>query len=174
MKKLIFIPFVIFFTISCQDKNANEELEKLKIKAELTEQNKDLIRNFYKEWNNRNTDKILEFHTPDARYHHPSVGSDPILFEQAIEQMKMLWDAFPDITIDVEELFAEESKVAVRFIGRGTHTKDFGGIPATGVMTEASAMEIFHIKDGKIEDVWEISDRLGLMQQLGMELQIKD
>jgi len=173
MKKLILIPLVLFFIISCQDKKANEEPEKLKIKAELTEQNKALIRDFYEGWNNRNTNVMLELHAPNAKYHHPSVGSEPILFEEAIEQMKMLWDVFPDITIDIEDLFAEENKVVVRFIGRGTHTKDFGGIPVTGIMTEASGMEIYHIKDSKIAEVWEISDRLGLMQQLGMELQMK-
>jgi predicted ester cyclase len=40
--------------------------------------------------------------------------------------------------------------------------------------TEAGAIDIFHIVDGKIVEVWEISDRLGLMQQLGMELKPKE
>ena len=173
MKKLILIPLVLFFIISCQDKHSIAELEELKLKAEVTEQNIVMIRDFYEDWNNRNTDVMLELHAPNAKYHHPSVGSEPILYEEAIEQMKFLWDAFPDITLDIEDLFAEENKVVVRFIGRGTHAKDFGGIPATGIMTEASGMEIFHIKDSKIVEVWEISDRLGLMQQLGMELQMK-
>lgn len=173
MKKFLFIPFFLFFIISCQDKHAIAELEELKLKAELTEQNKALIRDLYEEWNNRNIDVLIEMHAPNAKYHHPSVGSEPILFEEAMEQIKMLWDAFPDITIDIEDLFAEENKVVARFIGRGTHQKDFGGIPATGVMTEAAAIEMFHIKDSKIVEVWEISDVLGIMQQLGMELQIK-
>jgi steroid delta-isomerase-like uncharacterized protein len=174
MKQLILIPLVLIFIISCQDKKANEELENLKTKSELTEQNKALIRDLYEEWNNRNADVLLELHAPNAKYHHPSVGSEPILFEEAIEQMKMIWDAFPDITIDIEDLFAEGNKVIVRFIARATHTKDFGGIPATGIMTEVSAMEMFHIKDNRIVEVWEISDRLGLMQQLGMELKLME
>jgi len=40
--------------------------------------------------------------------------------------------------------------------------------------TEADAMEIFHIEKGKIIEAWEISDRLGLMMQLGMELRPKE
>ena len=172
MKKLILIPLVLIFILSCQDKEANEELENLKTKVELTEQNKALIRDLYEEWNNRNADVMLKLHAPNAKYHQPSVGSEPILFDEAIEQMKMIWDSFPDITIDIEDLFAEGNKVIVRFIARATHTKDFGGIPATGIMTEVSAMEMFHIKDNRIVEVWEISDRLGLMQQLGMELKL--
>jgi len=173
MKKLILIPLVLFFLISCQDKEELANYEDLKLQAELTEQNKILINDFINAWNSRNTEKMIQMHTSGAKYHHPTIGSSPILYEDAIEQMKMLWEAFPDIEVDIKDLFAEENRAVIRFIGRGTHMKDFGGIPATEVMTEASAMEIFHIKDGKIEEVWEISDRLGLMQQLGMELQMK-
>ena len=85
----------------------------------------------------------------------------------------MYWKTFPDLTLTIEDLIAEGDKVVVRFIGRGTHLGDLGSIPATGLETEAGAIEIFHIKDGKIVEVWEISDALGLMQQLGMELQPK-
>jgi len=42
------------------------------------------------------------------------------------------------------------------------------------VKTEAGGIEIYHFKDGKIVEVWEISDALGLMQQLGMELKPKE
>jgi len=40
--------------------------------------------------------------------------------------------------------------------------------------TELGAIEIYHIVDGKIVEIWEISDRLSLMQQLGMELKPKE
>ena len=86
----------------------------------------------------------------------------------------MYWQAFPDLTLTVEDIIAEGDKVVVRFIGRGTHKGDLGGIPATGAKTEAGAIEIFHIVDGKIVEVWEISDRLGILQQLGMELKPKE
>ncbi len=86
----------------------------------------------------------------------------------------MLWQAFPDLTVIIEDLFAEGDKVVVRFIGRGIHQGNFGGIPATGIKAEALAIEIFHIRDGKIVEAWEISDRLGLMQRLGMELKPKE
>ncbi len=177
MKKLLIVfPLVILlcFSFGCQNKEAMSELEKFKVQAEVKKQNQVLIRNFFEEWNNRNTDILNELYVPNAKYHHPSIGSTPISFEEAIEMIKMFWQAFPDLTVTIEDLFADGDKVVVRFIGRGTHQRDLGGIPATGLKTEASAIEIFQIVDGKIVEAWEISDRLGLMQQLGMELKLKE
>ncbi len=172
---IVFPLFILLcFSFGCQDKEAMSELEKFKVQAEIEEQNKVLIRHFFEEWNNRNINILNELYSPNAKYHHPSIGSEPISFEKAMEMIEMFWQAFPDLTITIEDIFAKGNKVVVRFIGRGTHQGDLGGIPATGIKTEASAIELFHIVDGKIVEAWEISDRLGLMQQLGMKLKPKD
>ena len=176
MKKLCMIlPLVLIlcFMVGCQDKEAMAELEEFRAQAEIEKQNKELIHNLYEQWHNRNIDALTEMHASNAKYNHPSAGA-PIPFEKALEAMQMYWQAFPDLTLTVEDIIAEGDKVVVRFIGRGTHQGDLGGIPAKGVKTEASGMEIYHFKDGKIGEVWEISDALGLMQQLGMELKPKE
>jgi steroid delta-isomerase-like uncharacterized protein len=160
--------------VGCQDKEAMAELEEFKAQAAVEEQNKELIRNLYEQWHSRNIDALTEMHAPNAKYNHPSAGATPIPFEKALDAMQMYWQAFPDLTLTVEDIIAEGDKVVVRFIGRGTHQGDLGGIPAKGVKTEASGIEIYHFKDGKIIEVWEISDALGLMQQLGMELRPKE
>jgi len=173
MKKLCMIlplALIICIMVGCQDKEAVAELEEFQAQASVEEQNKEIISNFFKEWNNRNIDILYEMCAPEATYFHPSVGTAPISFEKAFEGIKMFWQAFPDLTVTIEDLIAEEDKDVVRFIGRGTHQEDLGGIPATGNKTEACAIEIFRIKETKIVEAWEISDRLGLMQQLGMEL----
>jgi len=40
--------------------------------------------------------------------------------------------------------------------------------------TRKSGHRSFPFEDGKIVEVWEISDTLGLMMQLGMELKLKE
>jgi len=177
MKKLLMVsPFVILlcFTFGCQDKEAMAELKEFRAQAEVEEQNKELIRNLFKEWNNRNIDILNELYAPNAKFYHPSAGTTPISFEKAIEMIKMNWQAFPDLTLTIEDLIADGGKVVVRFIGRGTHQGDLGSISATGIKCEAGAIEICRIEDGKIGEVWEISDTLGLMIQLGMELRPKE
>ncbi|MGB6867660.1 MAG: ester cyclase [Candidatus Aminicenantaceae bacterium] len=177
MKKLFMVlplALILCLVVGCQDKEAMAELEEFKAQAAVEEQNKVLIRNLYEQWHSRNIDALTEMHAPNAKYHHPSAGATPIPIEKALEAMQMYWQAFPDLTLTVEDIIAEGDKVVVRFIGRGTHQGDLGGIPAKGLKTEASGMEIYHFKDGKIVEVWEISDALGLMQQLGMELKPKE
>ncbi|MDH5743004.1 MAG: hypothetical protein OEZ52_05645, partial [Candidatus Aminicenantes bacterium] len=69
MKKLLMVsPFVILlcFTFGCQDKEAMAELKEFRAQAEVEEQNKELIRNLFKEWNNRNIDILNELYAPNA------------------------------------------------------------------------------------------------------------
>ncbi|MFC2169937.1 ester cyclase [Acidobacteriota bacterium] len=65
-------------------------------------------------------------------------------------------------------------KVSGWYIFTGTHSGELAGIPAAGNKVEASALTIFRFEDGKIIEIREQPDLLGLMQQLGMELKPKE
>jgi len=145
----------------------------MKARAEVEAKNKKLIRNLYKEWNKRNIVAMKELYAPDAKLYHASEKTTPMNIGKAMEMIKASWQAFPDLTISIKDVIAEGDKVAVRFIGQGTNTGKLGGMPATGNRCIAGAVEIFRIKGGKIVESWELSDQLGLMQQLGMELKTK-
>jgi predicted ester cyclase len=58
--------------------------------------------------------------------------------------------------------------VAVRFTTRGVHKGDFMGLPATGKSITITGIEIFHIENGKIAEIWGEANLFGLMQQLGI------
>jgi steroid delta-isomerase-like uncharacterized protein len=177
MKKLCMIlplALILCFMVGCQYKEAMAELEAMKAQAEIEDQNKALISNFFEQWHSRNIENMSKLFAPNAKYNHPSRGATPFPFGEALEGIEGFWKVFPDLTVTIEDVIADGDKVVVRFIGRGTHQRDLGGIPATGMKTEAGAIDIFHIVDGKIVEVWEISDRLGLMQQLGMKLKPKE
>ncbi len=173
MKNSVIILLVMYLFSGCQNKKTNDELEMLKMKEKLTELNKDVVRGFYDAWNKRDTLALQKFYSSSSKYHNPAAGPQPILFEDAIKQIKMLWVAFPDLSIEIKDLFAENDKVFVRFDSRGTQKQDFGGIPARGAVANVGAMQVFLIKDNKIAETWEISDRLGLFLQLGLELHMK-
>ncbi|MGB6867590.1 MAG: ester cyclase, partial [Candidatus Aminicenantaceae bacterium] len=81
---------------------------------------------------------------------------------------------FPDFNLSIEELFAVEDRVIVRYILRGTHKGDWHGIPATGNKFEISSTFIIRIENGKIVEEREDFDQLGFLQQLGMELKPKE
>lgn len=175
MKKLLVIlPLVLCFMISCQDKEAMAELEELKAQKELEEQNKALVRNFFKEINNRNNQIFEELCAADYEWYLPSATPYPMSREEELESIKTIWQGFPDINWTIEEMIAKVDIVTIRFLTTGTHKEEWNGIPASGIKFETGGIGIIHIENGKIVEIREDVDLLGMMQQLGMELQLKD
>ena len=177
MKKLLMvIPLVIllFFTFGCQGKEAIAELEAMKAQAEVEAQNKALMRKSFEEWNKGNSEFFMEATTPDYVIYSPSGNPNPISREETVENVKVFWKGFPDISFNIEELIAVGDKIIVRFIARGTHEGEFMAIPATGNKIEFSGIIISRIENGKFVEEWEEMDMLGMMMQLGMELKPKE
>lgn len=80
---------------------------------------------------------------------------------------EILFSAFPDIQVKVEDIFAAGDKVAVRLRISGTHAGEFLGVQPTGKRVEYESTEIYRIADGKIAEEWICSDTLTLMAQIG-------
>lgn len=57
-------------------------------------------------------------------------------------------------TLHNEDMLAEDDKVAVRWILRGTNTGGMFGAPPTNQMTTEEAIVVFRIKEGKVTDRW--------------------
>lgn len=76
--------------------------------------------------------------------------------------------AFPDADGGVDQVVVEGNKVAVRFVGTGTHQGDLFGIPPTGKPIKSTGINIFRIEAGKIVEHWNNADDLGVLQQLGV------
>jgi steroid delta-isomerase-like uncharacterized protein len=177
MKKLLVIlPFVLilYFMVGCQDKEAMAELEEFKAQTALEEQNGEIVKRLYEEYNKGNIEIFKDLYAPDYGFYSPSNSPKPRSREETIESAKMIFRAFPDSVWNIEELLAGGDRVIVRFVYRGTHQEEFMGIPPTGNKIEVSGIIIIRIKNGKILEEWEDADSLGFMQQLGMELKPKD
>lgn len=83
------------------------------------------------------------------------------------EHAKLLFSAFPDIQVGIEDMFAADDRVAVRLRISGTHAGEFLGIQPTGKKIRYESTEIYRITDGKIAEEWICSDMLTLMAQIG-------
>ena len=57
--------------------------------------------------------------------------------------------------------------VVLRATNHAYHSGDFQGISPTGRRISFGQIAIYRMVDGKISEVWEEADLLGLMQQLG-------
>ena len=157
----------------CKDKEAQAALAEMKAQAELEARNIELIKTILAELSKGNFGIMQELYAPDSAYYFPSNIAKPISREDEIAQSNMFHAAFPDLTMEISDIFAVKDRVILRAAARGTHQAELMGIPATGNKVEFSALIIFRIKDGKVAEEVEEADMLGLFQQLGMELKPK-
>ncbi len=168
------LALVLCFMVDCEDRASLVELEKFQAQADVEEQNKALVKNNFEAWNKGDFEAFKETVAPEQVWYNPSRSTTPMSLEETIEFGKMQLNAFPDLTFSLEEMIAEGDKVIYMFIMRGTHEGEYQGIPATGNKIESSGIVISRIENGKIVEVREDGDMLGLFQQLGMELKPKE
>ena len=86
---------------------------------------------------------------------------------RVLEFARRIRDAFPDTKLNVEDCFAAEDKVAVRWTAIGTHIGDGLGIAPTGKTVQITGMTIARFENGKIVEGWDNWDRLGMLEQIG-------
>jgi len=129
------------------------------------EDNKAAVLRFYEEViNGTDLDVIDELLTPDGVDH--TFGSQGA--EEAKQFFGMLYQAFPDLLVEVNDVIAEGDLVAARVTYSGTHEGEFVGIPGTGRQTQTSGVDFFRMQDGKQAEHWGGPDMASLLQQLGV------
>jgi steroid delta-isomerase-like uncharacterized protein len=129
------------------------------------EDNKALVRRWYEEvWNKGNVAAVDDFLAPTYVGH--TVGAPDVKGSDDVKQRVVaLATAFPDRRLTVEDIIAEGDKAAVRYTLRGTHRGEFMGIAPTNKELRWTGMAIFHIRDGKFQEIWLMTD---IGRQLGM------
>jgi steroid delta-isomerase-like uncharacterized protein len=135
------------------------------------EENKALVLQFYEEvWNRGNLDVTSEVFAP--KYVRHDLRPSEALPGPA-GQAKIAADfraAFPDLRMEVDLILAEGDLVAARWTTEGTNTGRWGNHPPTGRWARFSGVNIFRFRDGKVAELWNHRDDLGLVQQLGVEI----
>ena len=133
------------------------------------ESNKALFRRYFDEGTNRgNLDVVEELFAPDYKHHDPA-NPDVIVGNEGVRRhIQTLRGAFPDITIQIEDMVAQGDKVVIRWTANVTHTGDYFGIPPTGKSATITGMNTWQVQDGKAVEGWVNRDDVGLMQQLGL------
>src|SRR5262245_58718645 len=74
--------------------------------------------------------------------------------------------AFPDLEMTIEQQIPEGPWVATRVTCRGTHSGEFGGIPATGRRIEHTGTAMDRLENGKVVEMWHTVNLHLLMRQI--------
>lgn len=82
--------------------------------------------------------------------------------------MQGLFEAFPDIYLEVRDLFGTDDRICVQCTATGTHGGEFVGLPPTGRRVEWDLCLVFRIAaDGLVDEEIIYSDSATLLRQLG-------
>jgi steroid delta-isomerase-like uncharacterized protein len=132
----------------------------------MSEENKAVVHRWVEAFNEGNLDAVDELVTDSYIRHDPNAPEvrGP---EEEKRLIVMYRSDFPDLHFTVEDMVAEGDKVATRIGISATHRGELLGIPPTEKQLAFTAMELYRIANGKIDEQWVNVDTLGMMQQIG-------
>lgn len=133
------------------------------------EANRRLVKRFYEEvWSRGNLSFAEEVFADDyVRHDLRPTKAPPGPAGQALIAERFR-HAFPDLEWQVDILIAEREYVAARWTASGTHSGAWGDAAPTGRRATFSGVNIFRFGGhGKVAELWNHRDDLGLMEQLG-------
>jgi steroid delta-isomerase-like uncharacterized protein len=131
-----------------------------------TEQNKALVRRFVDEIFVQGSVDAVDELLADGFVGHtwPGTGDGKADLKNAIERVSQ---GLTEASFVIEDMIAEDDRVAVRLTASARHTGDFMGMPASGKTYSIGEIHIFRIRDGKFVEHWHQFDSMGMMRQLG-------
>jgi predicted ester cyclase len=123
-----------------------------------------VVRGFLEEVWNQGHGEAAELYV-DPRYEVPGVGRGP---RAVAENMDAFRVAFPDLRLDVDDLVANDERVAVWMRLSGTHLGPFRGYAPTGTRATWDEVGFFFVEGDRIDRARYLADMLGLRKALGV------
>lgn len=130
--------------------------------------NKELVRRITEEGMNKGDVSFVDaFFTPDYQVH--TAGLELPRGPEAFKKAVALWRvAFPDFTVNIDEMVGEGDLVTNRFHTTGTHTGPLFGIPATGRTFEVHGVDMHRIENGRVAESWISDDVPRILTEIGI------
>jgi steroid delta-isomerase-like uncharacterized protein len=139
--------------------------------TEKMERQNNLLTDFLLEvWSNGTIERCHVYVANEYTIHHDP--GDPwdgqtLELEGFKDRVRLSRAPFPDQQFHVSEMLAEAGRVAVTWLWTATHTGDYSGFPATGKPIAMSGATVYYFdSNDRITGHWQITDRLGIYQQL--------
>lgn len=134
----------------------------------MSEMNKVVIKRWFDEFNkgkNAALAVIDEAIAPDYVMHDVTAG-ELHGKEELRRFLQQHLEAFPDLSMKLEDLIVEGDRAVYRYTISGTHRGPLMGYPPTNKRIEIACMTMGRLVNGKIAEEWQIWDAHGLFKQL--------
>jgi len=133
-----------------------------------TEENKALVRRFYKEIDEGHIEAMDELVHLDYVDHSPPPFPGLAPGREGLKQaFRIFWEATPGYH-QIEDQIDQGDKVVTRLTAYGRHEGDLPGAPRTGSKLTMTSITIHRIEGGKLVEKWAEKDVLGFLQQIGV------
>ncbi|HKU97574.1 MAG TPA: ester cyclase [Vineibacter sp.] len=116
-------------------------------------------------FNERKLDEAIRLLAPDFRTHAGGQTRGPEGFTAIVDTFLK---GFADFHGQPQHVLAEDDKVVVFTLWRGTHTGRFRGLAPTGKQVAFETVDLLRIAQGRIVEHWDVVDRLALQTTLGL------
>lgn len=133
-----------------------------------TQQYVTFVRRLYDEVYSKGNLQVLdEIMSENVKLHDPAAPQHKDGLRSIKELENSYKKAFPNKKVKLDDIFGLEDKVVVRWTCHGTQKGDLQGIAATNKDFTISGISIYKFSNGKIAEMWQFWDRLGLLEQIG-------
>ena len=134
----------------------------------MSEDNKALVRALLKGADDNDVSVIDQLLADDYVDHNPPPFQGPATgVEGARDAFTTAGKIFSDWKHEVLAQFSDGDFVITRVVGRGRHTGDFMGLPASNADVSMEGISIHRVVDGKLVEHWGQVDGVGLLGQMG-------
>ena len=116
-------------------------------------------------WNAGDVDGYLSMFDPSLLHH--GLGPEPLDVEGNRDFYERLSRGFPGCQLVIDDILAEEHRVAVRLRLVGEHKGDFMGIAPTGRAIVVNGQTMLTFREGRVVERWTTVDLAALTRQLG-------
>jgi steroid delta-isomerase-like uncharacterized protein len=120
-----------------------------------------------KHWVARDGDALASQHAPDGTVNSPMFGK--LSGREAIaHSYHRLYEAFPDFSLNPDEVIIDGDHVAQPFSATATHIGEFMGLPGTKHRTRIQGVLLMRLAAGLIQDERRLYDFSMLLMQVGV------
>ena len=119
-------------------------------------------------WNSHDIEQVLGFYAPE--YIGEDIGqASPQRGREALRVLlENYWKAFPDLQFSIISLLVEGNRVAILWLGEGTHQGTFMNIPPTSRRLEVRGVSIVEVENGLIRRGQYVWDLAGMLRHMGL------
>ena len=132
-------------------------------KEDVTSANKEIVSGYMEEiFNNGNYEVAYDYFPSDGF----TLWGKPTTATKFVKFREMIFGAFPNGELTIEDQIAQGDMVATWITFRGTNIGAVRGLPATGMPAVFTGVAIDRIENGKVVEMWPVASDLGMLHRL--------